>query len=189
MNSFENMLILYCAPTLLGIKQSNLFSCPIEDSESIINEMNMYNSLLNSKDIYFKILYKCQNRIFILVYRKTKMFSYITDRKVAYFLKKEGYTIPENVEGVDSALNYLGKRINGCEEFPHEVGFFLGYPKEDVFEYIKNSGRNYKFYGYWKVYGDEKKAEKTFWQYRKCKEVMENKRNAGTSVLSLLGVS
>ena len=56
MNSFENMLILYCAPTLLGIKQSNLFSCPIEDSESIKNEMNMYNSLLNSKDIYFKIL-------------------------------------------------------------------------------------------------------------------------------------
>lgn len=189
MSSLENMLILHCAPTLLGIKQANLFSCPIEDSEELLNEINTYNNLLNLKDIYFKVLYTCKSRIFILVYRKTKMFSYITHRKVAYFLKSEGYNIPKVIDDIDNTLNFLGKRITGCEEFPHEIGFFLGYPKEDVFEYIKNSGRNYKFCGYWKVYGDEKKAQKTFWQYRKCKEVMENKRNSGTSVLNLLGVS
>ena len=188
MSTLENMLILHCAPTLFGIKQSNLFSCSMEDSESILKEMEIYNELLNSKDIYFKALYQCQNRIFILVYRKTKMFSYLSDRKVSYLLKSEGYEIPKTLDDLEKTLDFLGKRITGCEEFPHEIGFFLGYPKEDVFEYIKNSGKNYKFYGYWKVYGDEKNAEKTFWQYRKCKEVMENRRKSGKSVLKVLGV-
>ena len=67
MSSLENMLILHCAPTLLGIKQANLFSCPIEDSEELLNEINTYNNLLNLKDIYFKVLYTCKSRIFILV--------------------------------------------------------------------------------------------------------------------------
>ena len=189
MNLFENMLILYCAPTLLGVKQSNLFSCSIEQKEDLLNEISIYNNFLNQKDIYFKLLYEYKDRVFILVYRKTKMFSYITDRKVSYFLNKEGYTVSKNINNIDNILEYLGKRIVNSEDFPHEIGFFLGYPKQDVFKYIENSGKNYKFYGYWKVYEDEKRAKKIFWQYNKCKEVMERKSKFGLTVLNVLGIN
>lgn len=41
-------------------------------------------------------------------------------------------------------------------EFPHEIGFFFGYPAEDVFAFIREKGHNYKLVGDWKVYGDGK---------------------------------
>ncbi len=38
---------------------------------------------------------------------------------------------------------------NGCTcEFPHEIGYFLGYPYDDVHEFIVQHGENYKVFGH-----------------------------------------
>ena len=46
----------------------------------------------------------------------------------------------------------------------------MGYPPEDVCGFIDNNAACYKCVGYWKVYGDEKAALKTFARYKKCTE-------------------
>lgn len=185
MSTFENLLITHCAPTLLGLKQANLFSCPIENQQELTSELDKYNILLNPKDIYFKVLYTCKSRIFIITYRKQPMLKSLKTRKVEHFLKSIGYPL----SSLENSLNFLGSRITGCDEFPHEIGFFLGYPTDDVFEFIKHKGSNFKFCGFWKVYGDEDEARKLFNQYKKCRAFLARKAETGVSLTALLGVA
>ena len=68
-------------------------------------------------------------------------------------------------------LERLRLRLAQSEEFPHEIGVFLGYPLPDVIAYIRNGGRNCLCCGCWKVYFDEHGARRTFARFRKCREV------------------
>lgn len=65
----------------------------------------------------------------------------------------------------------IKERIRQLEDFPHEIGLFLSYPIEDVLGFIENRGKNYILNGYWKVYGNEEEARKSFFKYRKCTDV------------------
>ena len=65
-------------------------------------------------------------------------------------------------------LSHLKKRLSQSEGFPHEIGLFLGYPPEDVRGFIENETRNYKFTGYWKVYGDEERSRALFDKFERC---------------------
>ncbi len=63
------------------------------------------------------------------------------------------------------------KRLKECEEFPHEIGLFLGYPPEDVQGFIENRADGCKYAGCWKVYGDADAARKIFAKYKKCTDI------------------
>jgi len=189
MSYFENLLIGHCAPTLLGLKQSSLFSCPKDMEKEIFQEIQNYNSHLNSKDIFFKILYSYKTKFFVIAYKKKPMLTSLKSHKVHCVLKSIGYPPINNENDIDKALNFLWCRFSISDRFPHEIGFFLGYPENDVLEFIKHNGKNYKFCGYWKVYSNEEKAIKVFKRYKKCKEILLNKINSGTCVLEILGVA
>ena len=61
----------------------------------------------------------------------------------------------------------------GCMcEFPHEIGYFLGYPYEDVHQFIVQHGENYKVFGAWKVYTNVEQALTTFDSYRACTQYL-----------------
>ena len=53
------------------------------------------------------------------------------------------------------------RRLAG-DDFPHEVGLFLGYPPGDVEGFRLNHGRNFKLCGLWKVYCDMEQATARF---------------------------
>ena len=62
-------------------------------------------------------------------------------------------------------------RLEG-EEFPHEIGLFLGYPPEDVEGFCRYQGQNYKLCGRWKVYGDREAACRRFQRYDHCRDAL-----------------
>lgn len=190
MTTFENQLIHYTSPTLLGIKQANLFSFSINDLKQYQAEIKKYNESMNKIDIYIDYLYCCCKRIFVIVYRKKKLLEYLNQSKVKKFLHNIGYPYQMSKnDDIKTMIAYLRKRTINYNEFPHEIGFFLGYPSEDVFEYIKQKGENFKFYGYWKVYSNEDRARTTFKKYEKCKQILLKKVKTGTPILEFLGVS
>ena len=87
-------------------------------------------------------------------------------------------------------ISYLKKRVSQCNgDFPHEIGVFLGYPVEDVTGFIKNKGKSFKLNGYWKVYGDEKKASHMFRRYTECRDSLCRKLSQGISLESALGLA
>ena len=69
-------------------------------------------------------------------------------------------------EGVERTCPCDGERCRA--EFPHEMGYFLGYPYADVAGFIRQHGKDYLAKGQWKVYEDLPGALRTFERYRRC---------------------
>jgi hypothetical protein len=115
------------------------------------------------------ILKKIQKGFLVLLYKPDALYGVITEPDTQKLLGSFGY----NISGVNSLQSYLAalqSRFLECDDFPHEIGFFLGYPTDDVVGFIQQKGKNYKYCGLWKVYGDVKKAAALFQQYESCRE-------------------
>lgn len=74
---------------------------------------------------------------------------------------------------------------NGSSEFPHEIGIFLGYPLEDVEGFMYHKEEGCKCIGFWRVYGDEKKARETFRSYQNCTQAYLRSWECGRSLEQL----
>lgn len=187
MSDFEKDLLTFASPALLGRKQANLFSFSIDCLTDYRKEIDRYKKELAPLGISVEYLYCKHNRVYLLVFRKDMMLQYLRQPAVKEFLIKEGY--PANIgeeESLYQTLCILRKYIIQGAEFPHEVGFFFGYPPEDVFSFIREKGRNYKLVGDWKVYGDGKAALRTFRSYARCRRRLMEQASAGADIVSLL---
>lgn len=124
----------------------------------------------------------------IYVYRPQALRCHLESPEAHRALAAQGYPL----ENLPMCLAKLGARLSGqehspkdineseqakscpCEqhvcakEFPHEIGFFLGYPPADVMGFVQNHGRNYLAVGAWKVYANKDDALQTFATYRRC---------------------
>ncbi len=167
----ENLFVTHCSPTLAGMKTGNLFSCRCCCPNQLRGFIAYWNSMLNPKGVYIKVMQLKSERALIYVYRKAKLESAIADPEIRAFLEGHGYDCSRPERMIEEILNRLARRICHTDEFPHEIGVFLGYPFEDVKGFIENEGKNYKFVGQWKVYSDENAAKKLFSKYKKCTDV------------------
>ena len=174
MSDFEKDLLYFASPALLGRKQANLFSFSINCLTDYRKEIDRY-------------LYCKKQRVYLLVYRKDMMLHYFKQPAVKEFLIRQGYPETSDEEAsLYETLCILRNRIIQGAEFPHEIGFFFGYPAEDVFAFIREKGHNYKLVGDWKVYGDGKAALHTFRSYARCRKRLLEQASAGADIVSLL---
>ena len=164
--SLEQLIICHCAPVLRGIKVSNLVSCSCADYPDFDRELSEFSARIKPFGLECRVLCKCKKFALTFVYRKKELEQLLAQESVASFLMCSGYTA-ETAEGL---LAELSERLSVCNGFPHEIGIFLGYPLEDVIGFTQNQGRNFKYSGYWKVYGDPEKAKVMFSNYSICTE-------------------
>jgi hypothetical protein len=157
-------LIRNCAPTLAGIKIANLFSTKERETARIAYWLKRWNGELNDKGVFVRCLRKRSETALIYVYRPKALHARTLQPEAARILDRLAY--PEG--GIESKLDHLSMHLNQKEDFPHEIGVFLGYPIDDVCAFMEKKGRHYKCSGYWKVYGDEEKAKACFTKYRRC---------------------
>ena len=66
----DNFIAYHCGPALAGIKPANIVSCQKSRIPEIHAELETMNQQLNFKDIYLEILWECEKRVLIMVYRK-----------------------------------------------------------------------------------------------------------------------
>lgn len=171
MNSFTHLLAYHCAPTLMGIKTANLISYDRRDDIERLDEAKQMMHHLRTKDVGIIKLCECDQKILTLVYRRQMLVNHLNTPQIKAFLKRMGYPVHQ---GFYHILMKLKERVKSEKGFPHEIGIFLGYPLEDVEGFIENQGKSCKMCGYWKVYGDEKKARLIFDQYNACREQLMN---------------
>ena len=162
----EEIFVHYCSPTLAGIKTANLFSCRFEDEKEMRDSVRRLNVALVKKGIRVLPLRYRDGCALIYVYRPSKLSQDLQQADAWSLLEERGYTfgVPEQ------CIIHLMQRLADGEEFPHEIGLFLGYPPKDVCGFIENRAGGYKYVGEWKVYGDADKAKEIFARYRKCTE-------------------
>ena len=153
----DKLLIPFAFLVLLVLKP--------EDAQA----MGMMLSRMNAK---CKLMYRNCKKIILLLYREAKLRELLQDKQIRRFLKKYGYG---KCGQLDEILNCLKSRFQSAygkrQEFPHEIGAFLGYPLEDVEGFIENNGQNSLLTGYWKVYSDKERAQKLFRRYDEAREV------------------
>ncbi len=77
---------------------------------------------------------------------------------------------------------YYGNRA----PFPHEIGFVLGYPIEDVDGFMSDGGQGARACGRWKVYGDVDEALRRFKELEREELRIKRLYSEGTPLRGLL---
>jgi hypothetical protein len=160
----ERTLVNHCSPVLFGNKPAALFIVKTEKCYACLMDLIIQVDEQASSII----LRKSKNGLLIMVYNPRILNNVIREPEIYRSLHSFGY--PQGSPTLQPYLEVLRARIRECPEFPHEIGFFLGYPSDDVLGFIEQRGENYKYCGLWKVYGDVGKARDLFQQYENCRE-------------------
>ena len=174
----------------------------------LLNVIAQCNRELDSLDIHLSVLVWRPCGALVYVYRPKSLATYFADPRAQTALASEGY----DTSDLSTCLVHLASRItlasnnaaecacsqarcalpqqvscsNDCVcEFPHEIGYFLGYPYEDVREFIVQRGENYKVFGTWKVYTNVEQALATFDAYRACTQYFTFVYQQGSSLAQL----
>lgn len=177
----EEQMIRHCSPTLAGMKTGNMFVSHYTDIDEMRSEIRRWNQRLTKKGLRVLPMRFQNNRALIYVYRPKKLFCDFQDEAACRLLCKCGY----GADNPERCIVQLVKRMKDYDEFPHEVGLFLGYPPEDVYGFIENKAQDCKCVGCWKVYGDVAKAQKTFAKYKKCVDVYISQYAKGRTIEQL----
>lgn len=128
---------------------------------------------------------RCSGRVLLLVYRRALLELHLAQPDARAFLKRAGY--PSG--GLEATLIHFGARLSQAGSFPHEAGVILGYPLADVEGFLRDGGKNYKFSGYWKVYGNEEEARALFVRFNRCREALCRRVAAGKSIVQLFSAA
>ena len=173
----ESTFAFHSAPTLLGVKCANLISFDT-DEDTMSEYLHEFADKLNDSGLCAKQLCKCRKRTLVYIYNEKMLDAWMKMTQARDFLSEYGYTADMTMEEM---LDMLASRMN-CGSFPHEIGVFLGYPIGDIKGFIRNSGKNCLFCGYWKVYENADEARRIFKIYDRCRNILFDRLNHGMNL-------
>ncbi|MCF0155293.1 MAG: DUF3793 family protein [Veillonella sp.] len=181
--SLDYMIGFHCAPALMGIKVSNLVSVPRQKGAELDVVLDDYNQQFNARGLFFFELCRCKARRMLFVYRKELLESYLRDHKNMAFLMGQGYKPDMTLEEM---LERLRERMEASNQFPHEIGIFLGYPLADVAYFMYHHGDHYEVCGEWKAYTNVSAAQYTFYRFELCRAQYQAQLLNGCTFSSLV---
>ena len=108
---------------------------------------------------------ECSNALIILIYSEEKLSNYIFKEENKRFLRQLGYSEENDMREYLEILKRRYKEFN-C---PHELGIFLGFPLNDVKDFMNCKDKKCLSCGYWLVYNNLQEAQEIFSKYDKVK--------------------
>ncbi|MBE6962510.1 MAG: DUF3793 family protein [Ruminococcaceae bacterium] len=181
--SFELTLAWHCAPSLVGIKAADMI-CWEPPARNTAEFLQHYTESFARLGICLRILRPCGSRLLMLVFRPQRLEQCLSQPDVQTALAKEGYPAGQPIK-TDALLNHLCHRL-AQDEFPHEIGLFLGYPVADVEGFRIHKGHNCKLSGCWKVYGDADYARQMFERFLRCRQALTRRVEEGLRLDQIL---
>ncbi len=171
--SFESLLANHCAPVLFGKKPAALLA------EKALPK-NCPWSLLHKRGFHVLRLCWRGGTALTLVYHPALLGAALSQSLVSGELAAMGYPAGGDWR---AHLRFLRGRFSESAEFPHEIGFFLGYPPEDVIGFMECKTAC-KLSGQWKVFGDMERAAAMFEEYDLCKRALLSHIENGGSIFA-----
>ena len=167
-NFVKSMLFCFAAPTIKGLKAGCLINFQRhhkqgEDLRKVwkvnadkwLKPLGLNWLLLNDK--------KGLKNALVLIYKRELLERALGCNGACKILADKGYPLND----VEGCLKCLKEKF--CDGCPHEVGLFLSYPPYDVMCFMNNKkSENQLERSYWKVYGNVKKAKRTFRKYKRA---------------------
>lgn len=128
------------------------------------------------------IFSKKQRRLLVMIYRPALVHAALRHRLSLFTLTNLSYPTSGRLHDM---LSFLDTKLALFNTFPHEIGFFLGYPPHDVVGFIRHAGAGCKHCGIWKVYDDVDKAVTLARQYDACRQKMQEHISCGGNIWQL----
>lgn len=162
----EKFLIYNASLVISGVKPSATVTIK-KDNDNLYDKWIKYGiDFLKIIDIAYINLRETNNALIILIYNENKLRNYIFEKENKKFLLQLGYCDKEDLDEYLIILKRRYKEFN-C---PHELGVFLGFPLNDVKDFMECKEKKCLSCGYWLVYNDLQEAKKIFSKYDKVKE-------------------
>lgn len=179
---FEQLLVEQCAPTLAGVKVGSLFR--ISGLADARVSIHIWDRALAPLGIRVMALKECHvaDACMVYVYREAWLRRHLGKSRIVKFLDSLCY---DTTQGI-GMLHQLSRRFCLEQEYPHEIGVFLGYPLEDVIGFITHRGHNFTCCGQWKCYGDPAAAQERFQLYRTCTAELKARYDQGEALHQLV---
>ena len=116
---------LQCAPFLKGIKISSVITMEQKMCEEL-------QEIFEETEVEYRILSCRDSRCLVFFFRRSELEYHLMLPDNQRLLEAYGY----HMRNLDEMLKRLAQRVRQISSrklgFPHEIGVFLGYPKEDV---------------------------------------------------------
>lgn len=176
MSEAEYKLGVHCGVTFAGIKPASLFRMKTEEVATALGVVKYF--LKRGFGVKWFQGEKIGSLLYI--YNERQLCERLFEEENRKFLEEEGYTYTT----LEEAMRQLRARLHG-EEFPHEIGVFLGYPLEDVKGFIRSPYSGYTTSGYWKVYANEAQTLRIFERYKRCSACICHKMDDGKSLAQI----
>ena len=186
-SGLEEQLAYHTAPVLMGIKPAGLFSVGQALGDTW-KQIRAFHQKMAFSGLRIRILCSCKKRLLLFVYQEQRLEAALSPSIRTLLRKKFGY---RQTQSLDAMLSELAEHIQQSATFPHEIGFLLGYPPEDVEGFIRNNGQKFLCVGEWKVYENSKAKQKLFQKYDYTRENLIQLLSCGIrmdQIVSIMGV-
>lgn len=161
-HQYHRLLAYHGGAVLLGKKPAALF--PV-DSLDALNALAIITAQCGLGLLPLRVT---DGRPLLLVYRQQQLEAALSQRLARRVLDQLGYPAAGRPEAM---LAHLKARLGAGDGFPHEVGFFLGYPPADVVGFMLYGGKRCKHCGMWKVYSSVENAKRLSAEYTACSQL------------------
>ena len=160
----ENLLIFNTSLVIAGSKPAATVN--IVKSENYLKWVNYGITFIKSINLDYIELRENENSVILLIYNKELLEENLFTDNNKKFLMSLGYIDSTNI------INWLSmlKRRYELYHCPHELGIFLGFPTDDVKDFIECNEKKCLLCGYWKVYNNLSIAKIVFNRYDEIKK-------------------
>lgn len=162
-SSYDILLAQHCGAVFLQKKPAALITITSKSRDLL-----QLQKTLKRSGLQLLSLRKVRTRQLLLIYHPAMLSQQLSCPIAKKTLSLHGYPLTLDLPRM---LQHLKKRFAMCDDFPHEVGFFLDYPSLDVVGFLQHKGKDAKHTCKWKVYDDVKKAEALCAAYDTCQKI------------------
>jgi len=172
-------IAFHAAEVLAGVKPGNLVT--IHDKvhpcgRNLLRLWRRYGTgLLQNSPLAAEELRQSTGSVLIYLYRPDLLEDLLASGRVKNFLRRAGYAPFGNSR---DALDLLGRRFEQ-EDFPHEIGIFLGYPLKDVAGFMGWAAIPYSSNGPWRIYGEPSRSLGLANCHKACRRRMAQRLDGG----------
>lgn len=154
---------------ILGSKPAEIINVPgsKEDKKIKLSQIEAFFS--NCSRITYRIITTHDGGKRVLFINEKSMEKVLVNKRCINFLKFVGY--PADYQ-LNDYMDELVFRLQS-EEFPHEIGVFLGYPLKDVLGFMGYGNKELVEVRNWRIYGDKEISYEVYNNFMRDKAIMK----------------
>ena len=154
---------------ILGSKPAEIINVPGSKEDKKIKLSKIEAFFSNCSRITYRIITTHDGGKRVLFINEKSMEKVLVNKRCINFLKFVGYSSDYEL---NDYMDELVFRLQS-EEFPHEIGVFLGYPLKDVLGFMGYGNKELVEVRNWRIYGDKEISYEVYNNFMRDKAIMK----------------